>query len=451
VSLPEPRPDSTTPRRPAAGRVVRTVALLNWCHLIEDFVDHLGVSIDEYATSFMGSWVFGYAQALRSAGVRPVLYCVSARISSVTRQTHRPTGTSVCVLPAPSAYRRVRSRIPNPYAASFEDAVGEVRGARRAVLSVLKEAAPYLSTPLFRLARELRRDACDAIVCQEYENARFDECVALGRLMGLPVFATFQGGDTPPTSWQRAVRSAAVRGAAGLIVAASRERDRVRAEYGVPAGKIAGLFNPLDLGTWHAEDRSRARSALGLPEAVRIVVWHGRVLLERKGLDVLVDAWERLQATRPGRGDRLVLIGTGEDADRLRTRLAADGPGGVLWVDRFLTDRAEIRRHLSAADVYVLPSRQEGFPVALVEAMACGLPVVASATHGVMDLLADEPGAGILVPPGDAPALAAALERLLGDAHARRAMGREARELVLATVEVDSVGSRLRDFLEQSR
>src|SRR6185369_8481582 len=90
-----------------------------------------------------------------------------------------------------------------------------------------------------------------------------------------------------------------------------------------------------------------------------------------------------------------------------------------------LNDREVIRRHLAAADVYAFPSRNEGFPVAPVEAMACGLPVVAADAPGIVDILGEDDGT--VVPAGDAEAFARALGPLLDDHNLRAALGVRAR------------------------
>ena len=94
--------------------------------------------------------------------------------------------------------------------------------------------------------RELRREGCGALICQEYEYARFDTCVLLGRRMGIPVFATFQGGKRLWGTLQRFARPIALRHCAGLIIGPRQEIQRVQAHYGVPDAKIAQIFNPID-------------------------------------------------------------------------------------------------------------------------------------------------------------------------------------------------------------
>ena len=173
-----------------------TIALLPFSYLIEDFLDKINVSLEEFCTEMTGGWLFGYAEALRRVGVRTVLICFSARVCEPTRFVHKPTGMSAWVLPTTRAYARLRRSISNPYGRSTEQAFGRLTGARTLkwpVLWLRKELAPYLATPWNSLARVLQHERCDAMLCQEYEYARFDFCVALGRRLRLPVFGVFQG------------------------------------------------------------------------------------------------------------------------------------------------------------------------------------------------------------------------------------------------------------------
>jgi starch synthase len=392
--------------------------------------------------------MFGFTEALKTAGCRTVLFCVTARVRAVTRLEHRPTGAPLCLLPAPRLYRALRTKVLDPYAATVEGAVGEVRGAGRAVGAVLKELAPHLATPLRALAGELRRHGCAALLCQEYEHPRFDACVLLGRCLRLQVFGVFEGGTEPLTRLERPVRPWSVRHCAGLVIGPGKEVARVRARYGVPRSRIARIFNPVDLSQCRPGGGAAARAELGIPAQARVVAWHGRVLLPFKGLDVLTDAWGQVCRERPGRELRLLLVGTGSSAGELAARVAARGLGGVVWVNEYLNDRGRLYRYLSAADVYTLPSRHEGPTVAPVEAMALGLPVVASGVGGIPDLLeGGEESGGLVVPPGDAPALAAALGRLIDDDALARRLGERAARRARSCFSLDVVGAQLRKFL----
>lgn len=435
------------PSAEARARPVLTVALVDWSQLLEDYLDNLGLTFESFREEMTGGWMFGYVEALRRAGVRAVLFCVSARVAETERHTHRPTGATICVLPVPRPYRALRRRVLNPYAATLDEAAGLIKGrARRAWWSAARELMPYLSTPAVALARELRRERCDALLVQDYEHGRFDVCLLLGRLTGRRVYATFQGGDQSHGRLERALRRLAVRRADGLFVAASGEAARLRGHYALTDEKIARVFNPLDLSEWRLGDRVAARRALDVPAAARVAVWHGRVDFRRKGLDVLLESWRRVCDERPERDLRLFLVGAGHDAAELRA--ATDGVRGLVRVDEYVRDRRRLLTYLHAADVYAFPSRHEGFAVAPLEAMASGLPLVAADANGVGDLLeGGEASGGIVVPRGNATALAAALARLIDDEELCRALGARARERVEESFALEAVGARLKEFL----
>ena len=414
-----------------------SVAVLPWGDLFADWLDPLGVGIDDLP-DFAGSWMFAWADALRTAGVRTVIVAVTGRVERPVELEHSLSGAAIHLLPTTRARRRIEPRMLHGSLAGRRDP-RSVGGA------VLAHAAPYLATPPLRLASLLRRERCEAIVCQEYETPRFDLAVALGMLLRRPSFATFQGGDYQSSRLERLTRPVAMRGVRSLIVPSSSEAARVRAAYRVPERKLARIFNPIDTAFWQREPTGDARRALELPEDAEVVAWHGQ-LHPRKGLDVLLRAWHDVRASRPGRDLLLVLMGAGEQSV---AELSASQPSdGVRFIEEWVRDRERIRALLSAADVYAFPSRHEGFPVAPIEAMACALPVVATAAQGVRDIFErGEADGGYVVPVDDSNALAQKLGELLDDRALRETIGRAARSRVQTAFALEPVGRALRDLL----
>jgi starch synthase len=234
----------------------------------------------------------------------------------------------------------------------------------------------------------------------------------------------------------------------GIIIATKAEVERVQSRYGVSPRKIAWIFNPVNLDLWHSIDREKGRKALNLSRDVQVVVWHGRVSIQQKGLDLLLAAWDRIWRERPGRELRLLLIGTGKDAEKLQKSIASMSSQSVLWVNEFVHDQRRIRCYLSAADIYAFPSRHEGFPVSPLEAMACGLPIVAADAPGIQDILAGgELSGGIVVARENVTELALALGRLLDDKEFARELGTRARHRVEDHFSAEVVGRQLRQFL----
>jgi glycosyltransferase involved in cell wall biosynthesis len=409
----------------------RAVAFLPWADRFEDFHDKIGISLEEFRDGLTGTWLFNYVEAFQTAGLAPVLYFVSARIREVVRFTHRATGAPVRFLPAPWVHRKMQG------------ARDRLRTESPAVSSVLT----YVATPWWTLAREMRRDACEAIVCHEYEYPRFDEAVVLGWALGIPVFATYQGANRPGSMVERLVRGSAIRRAAGLIIGSRVELERVRSAYRVPVERVTFIPNAFDAERWRPVERSAARAALGLPAHAQIVTWQGRVEVHRKGLDVLLDAWERVCRERASSNSLLLLVGSGQDEKALRHRVDRLPQHRVHWENQYMLDRPRLWQYLSAADIATLPSRHEGFAVTVLEAMACRLPVVATNVSGVAEAFGDEP-VGLTVPNEDAAALASALGRLLDDESLRRQLGERGRQRVEREFSLDAVGGRWRAFME---
>lgn len=423
------------------------IAMTLWGDVIEDYLEPLGLDLTAFVERYSGSWFWRYIEALSAADVEVVLLCHTSGVERVRRLIHRPTGTQMVLLPAPRTLRLMRRRTLR----YRRDRTERRPGPHARERSRLEAVTPYAATSPRALAGVLRRERCEALLCQEYEHARFDIAVAVGRLTGLPVYATFQGGDSQNSRIERPVRPLAVRASAGLVIATASEAERVRRRYRLPEERIARIFNPVDLRRWHADDRVAARRKLGVEDNACVVAWHGRVDISIKGLDILLDAWAQVTRERTDPRLLLLLIGTGPDAERLRRHIADRGLTSVRWIDEFVSDRERLRRCLAAADVYAFPSRHEGFPVAPVEGMACGLPVVAADAQGVPDIFQDgEAHGGVVVRRGDAGAFARGLQRLIDDQRLRTWMGRQALARSRQGFGLEEVGRQLRAFLVES-
>ncbi|MBW3358774.1 glycosyltransferase [Streptomyces microflavus] len=157
------------------------------------------------------------------------------------------------------------------------------------------------------------------------------------------------------------------------------------------------------------------------PRTARTVASIGR-LTDQKGIDLLLDTWALVAPQRPDW--RLRVYGTGEDEAALKARCTGLGlDGSVEWMGR--TD--DVEGALAAASVFVQSSRGEGFPLALLEAMAGGVPCAAfDCAPGVREIVRDGED-GLLAPAGDTAALADRLLRLTGNPRLRDALGDRAR------------------------
>jgi glycogen synthase len=210
--------------------------------------------------------------------------------------------------------------------------------------------------------------------------------------------------------------------------------DRVHV---VPNGVDAARFSP---------GPSR-RAELGLPEGL-LFVCVGR-LNHEKGFHHAVHAVAAL--AEAGLDARLAIVGDGEERERL-ARLAAEvGVGDrVVLAGRQSPDG--VAAYLVSADAFLFPTeREEAAPLVLPQAMASGLPVVASSIGGITEVVDRPDENGILVPPGDTEALGAAMARLAHDAELRRRLGAEARRRVLEEYTLELMTRRTLEVYEIAR
>ena len=202
-------------------------------------------------------------------------------------------------------------------------------------------------------------------------------------------------------------------------------RDRVQVVPNAPAGRAPQF----------GFDAARVRGQLVGSETADLVLCVAR-LQPQKGIDDLVTAAELLRRRLPTL--RVVVAGGGPDEARLRATIVERQLDGVVHLLGFRSDVDEL---LAAADVFCLPSRHEGLPVSLLEAMAAGLPCVSTAVGGVPTLIDDE-RTGLLVAPNEPAMLAGALERALIDRALAARLGRAAKRHVAARHSIEAVARR---------
>jgi glycosyltransferase involved in cell wall biosynthesis len=214
----------------------------------------------------------------------------------------------------------------------------------------------------------------------------------------------------------------------------------LRRDYGVAAVEVIPNGVP-------PAPRGRAGSPAPLPhrrELPPVILYSGR-LRSRKAVAVLLAAMPRVLAAFPA--CRLVIVGDGEQGARVAAAVRARGLAAHVELAGSLPRPAAMAR-LAEADVFCLPSIYEGLPLAILEAMAAGVPVVATAVSGNPEAVEDGL-TGVLVPPESGTALAEALIALLGDPERRRRMGEAARARVAERFSIDLVAAEHQSLLRR--
>jgi glycosyltransferase involved in cell wall biosynthesis len=208
-----------------------------------------------------------------------------------------------------------------------------------------------------------------------------------------------------------------------LIAESDASRRFLLKQLGYKPGKVITIRNGVDLAGWPVSkiDRQKKRMELRLGASDILVGAIGR-LDRQKGFSTLIEAMARLK----GSPLRCVILGDGPERTRLEALIRRHHLEGSVWL---LGEKGEIPSWLSAFDLYCLPSLWEGLPNSLLEAMALGLAVVASAVDGVPEAVTSGKD-GLLVPPAKPAALASALKMLSNDPGKRAAFGAAAKAAV---------------------
>lgn len=259
---------------------------------------------------------------------------------------------------------------------------------------------------LLRLSQVLRQERADVVLAHLYGSAVYASL--LGLVHRTPVISVFHGQtDVSATGRFNGIKAGIVRrGSRRLVFVSKHLRDDLAVTLRSSSRSVV-IPNGIDTEIFSPGRDISIRSELDLPARTRLIGAIGNIRAP-KAYDILLNAI-RILGTRV---DRIHLVVAGDADGKLGQQLMRlrDELGLERHVS-FLGHRADVVRILRNLDVFVLSSTTEGFSLACIEAMACGVPVVATESGGPQEIL--EGGAGVLVPPRDPAALAAAIERVL--------------------------------------
>jgi glycosyltransferase involved in cell wall biosynthesis len=277
-----------------------------------------------------------------------------------------------------------------------------------------------------RLAWAMRRARPDVV--HTHNDSPLVYGVPAARLAGVRrVIHTKHGAKAPARNL--ALRSLLTRGLDAYVAVSVETAERARTIEGVPKDKLVTIPNGIPTKEFSPDPVARAevRAALGIDPNAFVVGTLGRLVLEKRP-DVLL----RAMAPLLSKGAHLVYGGDGPERARLEATVARDKLPNV----HLLGARRDTARVLAALDVFALSSALEGLPLALVEAMATALPVVATDVGGIREATQD---AARLVPPGDEEALRSAILELWISPPLRSSLGALACERARAHFDFDRV------------
>ena len=255
--------------------------------------------------------------------------------------------------------------------------------------------------------------------------------LASATLRGMPPVVRTRHVSTPVNN-SRSTRWLYQRATRQLVVTGEALKAQLVRVNGFDPARITSVRTGIDLDRFHPCDAAPARAALGVDDRPAVIIL--ATLRDWKGHDDLLDAWRILRERVPGW--QLLVVGDGPRRAHLERRVAEMALGGEVT---FAGNQDDVPAWFACAAIAVLPSYgDEGVPQSLMQAAACGLPAVSTPIGAIAEAVVDGV-TGLLVPPRDVPALAAALERLMTDADLRACMGRAAHEHAQASFGVEGM------------
>lgn len=352
-----------------------------------------------------------------------VLHC---RSSAATYGPER----ALMMLVEPLAERGIDTRLLALYRQRDADAALHplVEQAREMGLKAdqIHDPGPFSIGVARRLARRVGNEGAQILHTHDYKTNILGGLAARRPDRGLPWVATvhLHTQGTRRLKLYRAIDLFLLR-LADRVVTVSRDQRRMLLERGVDRHRIALVPNVIDAVAFQAaaDERGAVRARLGLDALAPVITLVGR-LAPQKGVDLFLSAVRDVRQQHPEA--RCLVVGHGPERERLEARARELELDGAV---RFLGYRADVASILAASDLVAMPSREEGLPVVLLEAMASGKPVVASRVGGIPDLVRDGE-TGLLINPALPSELSEELLGLLADPARAQRIGEAARRYV---------------------
>ena len=372
------------------------IAFFGYPDVFEDFFSHYGVDHHTFATRWADTGSHALVKLIQRE-IGDVVWNAFSLKPQITEALHEVTGCKVRFWRSPLVHRLLWRAFWLP------------RCARRwsRLYPFYAPVASYLSILSLQFMSAVLRDRPDVIMLQDYATGRFDVLVVLAKLLGIPTIAVHTGSH-PEHYKGKLAKYWSIRNVDRIVVSSRDEYEMLATRYRVPRAQLTVVLTPIDITVFRPMDRDAACRAAGLDPAKRYALFVGRFDDGVKRISAIIRAFA--EATKHHSQTELLIVGNGPPEERkiVDKAIAQHAPGRVRLLG-WTSDKEQLACIYNVAECLVLASAREGFPTVVGEAMACGIPVLASRVGGVPELVAHGETGWLFEPRDDA-----ALTKLLG-------------------------------------
>jgi glycosyltransferase involved in cell wall biosynthesis len=404
------------------------IAFFDYPDVFEDFYPHYGVDREAFSHRWSNTGNHAFLSMLQRQ-VGDAIWYVFSLAPELTEVRHEVVGCRIKMLPSSWLHRHLWRAFYLPKAA------WRWRWAYPAYATV----ASYLSLASLPFLRMLWRDRPDFFFLQDYATGKFDILLLVSKWLDVPLIA-YHSGSRPEGYLGRLARRWTIRQADWLIASSQDELEMLARRYRVPRERLKVVLTPIDTTTFRALARTEAKQLAGLDSERRYLLFVGRLDDPVKRVSALIRSFASLAAEFPDAD--LLIAGEGPDDEKLQHLATETVPARVHFLGWIAGSDAKVRLY-NAAECLLLPSRSEGFPTVVGEAMACGTPVLASRVGGVSELVVDGQ-TGWLFAAGDDRALTAGLAYVLAHPEAVASLRAQCRRVAEARVSPEAVAAALK-------